>query len=301
MKLNFDTMKNPSEELQPDLNSNKTAEEDLENESKSPIDDIDEIKEYNELSEKKKLEEIEERGKKIEEIADEIGLDLEKNVEEARDELKKRYEEYAKMEGGLSQVRSGNIEAGEGLDKMGEVLSSLKGIYENQLDIEYLEYWKKYKDDPKSLLKSHAERNLIMNNWETIIENMRADLKKTETDEGEVLRGWAQWVKNHPEITLLALAAIIEAGVAVGVLLTPEIIATLPATGLPEMALPAVKEGVAVAAKMFAGAGALAGAGKIIAWLSNEENRDKLIKGIFQADFPPIYYALGGKKAGEKK
>ncbi len=288
-----------------DLNS---EEEDLENESKSPIEDIDEIKDWREgdLTDEQKIEEIKKRKIKIDEGADEFGFDMEKSIEDVRNELKERYEKYAEMKGDLSRVHSGNIEDGatEGLDEMKDILSSLSGIYENQLQIEYLEYLEKYKEDlkdPDLLLKSHAERNLIMNNWETIIENMRADLKKTETDEGEVLRGWAQWVKNHPEITLVALAALVAAGVAVGVLLTPEIIATLPATGLPEVALPAVKEGVAVAAKMFAGAGALAGAGKIIAWLSNEENRDKLVKGIFQADFPPIYYALGGKRAGEKK
>ena len=302
MSFNFDIMNN--KELQLDLNT----EEDAENETKSSVDDIPEIKEWREddLTDEQKGERIEERRGKIDYFAKEFGFDMKKSVEKVKKELAEKYENYAKMEGDLDKVQSGNIEDGaeEGLKEMKRVLSSLSGIYESQLQIEYLEYIKEYEKDlenPELLLESHAKRNLLMNNWETLIEGMRADLKETETDEGEAMRKWARWVKEHPEIALLALAALVVAGIAIAVLLTPEIIAALPAMpGMPEIVFPAIKEGGAVVAKMFAGAGAVAGLGRVLSWFSKEENRDKVAEGIFGAKIPAIAYLFNGRPSERK-
>lgn len=280
------------------------------------IDDMDEIKKFKELSDEEKMERIEERKEKIEGAAEEMGIELkddigeiEKQIKDFRKELKEKYEEYAEMEEKLNQIHGANTEEEKGLDKMKETLSYLKEIYKGQLHIEYLEYWKKYKKDPESLLESHAERNLLMNNWEALIGNLEA----AERGEEEVLKGWVQWVKRNPEITLAALALAIAATAAVGVLLYPEVMALLAEEGGkkiieeagPEAVKAAAETSLWVAGKALvgAGAGAVVGAGilgKGIAWISDEENRDKLAEWLCGAKIPGIAYWPNGRPGAKK-
>ncbi len=333
MKFGEEPMNNSNENPpQEDKDSNVDGsfefelDEETSKEMESSIDEIPEIKDWDEKSDKEKRDEIKERKNKIEENAKEMGLELkenigeiEKQIETFRDGLKEKYEEYAGMEESLSQIRDGNTEETEGLKKMQEILSSLSGIYENQLQIGYLEYWKKYKEDPELLFEFHAKRNLVMNNWETLI----GSLKTVEEGEEEVLKDWVKWVKDHPEITLAALALAIAAGATMGALLTPEILAALAIIGGdqiteeaikevgPEVIETAAKTSILVAGKAMAvtGAGLVAGAtvsagilGKAISWISSEKNRDDLAKALCGVGgFPGWYKAFGGKEASAKE
>ena len=287
------------------------------------ISDMPEIKRWHsgELSEEEKMDEIEERKGKIEDAAEEMGIELKDNIgeiedqiEEFKDSLEEKYRGYAKMENDLNQIHGASVEEGEGIREMKKTLSSLKGIYKNQLHIEYLEYWKKYKEDPELLLKSHAERNLLMSNWETLTGGLEA----AEKGEEEVLKAWVKWVKRHPEITLAALALAVAAGVTAGVLLYPEVMAALATIGGdqvteevikelgPEVVETAAKTSLWVAGKglLVAGIGTAVGVGilgKVLSWISDEKNRDSLIEGICGAKISGLYDALGGKRAVAKK
>lgn len=299
MSFNFDTMNNTNEQFR-DLSPEEEA---LKNEEL--VNNIPEIKEFKELDDEQKKERIEERRKKIDEMADKFGINLEEDIEEVEKELAEKSKEFTAMQEDLNAISVASLDsnAREGLEEMKNVLESVCGIYEKQLQIEYLQYIEEYEEDLKDpensklLFESHAERNLLMNNWEMLIEGIREDLDKTGQEEEETMRAWARWVKEHPKASLAILAALIVAGIAIATLFTPEIIATLPAIpGIPEGLL---KEGVAVGAKMLGtGAGVVVGGGilgKALAWLSKEENRDKLAEGVLGAKLPAIAYIFNGR------
>ncbi|MCK5122910.1 MAG: hypothetical protein KAQ87_02075 [Candidatus Pacebacteria bacterium] len=280
------------------------------------VDNMDEIKDFKKLSEEEKTERIEERKGKIENAAKEMGIklkddigEIEKQIEDFREELKDKYEEYAEIENNLNQIHGANVEEGEGIRKMKETFSSLKGIYKGQLHIAYLEYWKKYKQDPKLLFESHAERELLMSKWEALIGN----LEIAGDAEEEVLRAWAQWVKDHPGITLAALALALAAGITAGVLLYPEVMAFLAERGgeeiIKEVGPEVAKTSIWVAGKAFAvsaagvAAGTAVGAGflgKVISLLSDEEKRDSLAEWLCGAKLSGVAYWANGRPGAKK-
>jgi len=314
MNLNFDNTMNTTNE-RPDLNSEK--EKDLE--SESSVDEIPEIKDWREsdLSDEEKIEIIKERRGKINRTAKEFGLDLKEDIEDVRKDLNEKYEKYAKMQEDLDVVNDANFEsdAKKGLEEMKKILSSVCGIYEKQLQIEYLQYIEEYEkdlEDPELLLKSYAKRNLLMDKWETLIENMKADLEKTGEEGEEAMRAWARWVKEHPKTSLAILMALIAAGAVATSLLYPEIVALLAEEGGREAAQKLIEEAGPEAAKrgigiaiVGLGAGAVVGGGilaQAIKYLSDEKNRDDIAKGICGVSgFPWWYKAFGGKEASAKK
>lgn len=321
--MNFESMNNNKINEQPSQEEISGEEESFELDEKTleemdnAIDEIPEIKEWNgdKYSDKEKEEIIDAKRKEVEnkitnenemglELKEDIG-EIENQIETFKDSLKEKYKGYAEMEANLSQIRGESTDEKEGIEKMKGTISSLKGIYEGQLQIKYLEYWKEYKENPDSLLESHAERNLVMNNLETLV----GTLEEAEKGEEEVLKDWVQWVKNNPEITLAALAVAVAAGVAAGALLGPEMMALLAGVGEEQITEEAIKEIGPAAAKDAAKKGILIGAAgflagtavsagllvKITSWFSKEENRDKLAETLCGTKLPWYSYLAEGR------
>lgn len=301
MNFNFDTMNNTNE--QPDLNSGENKE------NENTVDEMEEIKRYNELSEEDKKIEIENRRTRIDGMAKEFELDLEEDIEDVKEDLDKKYVEYAGMQKDLDAIDEADLDsdAKEGLEEMRNVLSSLNGIYKKQLHIEYLQYVKEYKEyleNPEALLGSHGKRNLLMDNWETLIGGIQADLNKTGQEEEDTMRAWARWVKEHPKASLAILMALIATGVTVAILMAPE--------GGGALTVPTIKMGTGIVTKMFSGTGAVAGAGagvmvgggvlaQAIKYISDEENRDKIVEGLAGGvKIPAFAYWANGRPSAKK-
>jgi len=297
MEFKFDNMNNTEQPQDPNSEENEYLENEV-------VDEIPEIKAWREskLSDEEKVKIIKARKDKIDDMAgvDKFNFDMTKSVEDVQKELKEKYEAYAGMQKDLDAVDKASLDndAKEGLGEMKNILASVCGIYEKQLHIEYLQYMEKFKD-PNSLLDSYAKRNLLMDKWETFIEGMRADLNKTGIEEEDTMRAWAKWVKDHPKASLAILLALLAAGATAAVLLAPE------GTG-GALAVPTIKMGTGIVAKMFAGAGSATGAGagavaaggilgKALTWLGKEENRDKVLEGLFGAKIPAIAYLFNGR------
>ena len=316
--MNNNTNEQPSQknEIPEECNDLELDKETLK-EMDNAIDEIPEIKEWDseKYSDEEKKEIIDVKRKEVENKItneNEMGLELKEDIGEIegqiktfKNSLKEKYKGYAEMEANLSQIRGENTEEQEGIKRMKETISSLKGIYEGQLQIKYLEYWKEYKENPDSLLESHAKRNLVMNNLETLA----GTLEEAEKGEEEVLKDWVQWVKNNPEITLAALAVAVAAGVAAGALIGPEMMALLAGVGEEQITEEAIKEIGPAAAKDVAKKGILIGVagytaggiigvgllGKIASWLYDEKNRDKLAETLLKTKLPWYSYLAEGR------
>ena len=316
--FNFDTMNITNE--QPDLDPEEN--ETLENEN--IVDEMEEIKNWREsnLSDEEKIEIIKERRGKIDRRAKEFGLNLKEDIEDVRDDLDEKYVKYAKMQEDLEAVNDADFEsdAREGLGEMKNILSSVCGIYEKQLQIEYINYIEEYEkdlEDPELLLKFFAKRNLLMDSWEELIENMKADLEKTGEEGDDAMRAWARWVKEHPKTSLAILMALIAAGAVATSLLYPEIVALLAEEGGREAAQKLIEEagpdvakkgiGVVIGALAGTSAGAVVGGGVlagVMKWFGDEKNRDDFAKGLCGiSGYPWWYKAFGGKEgsASDKK
>ena len=231
--------------------------------------------------------------------------------------------------GGVQEHLDGNVDVSE-LSSMeqGEfrnILSDIRNVTQNTLDIEKIDYCltKDYSstegDIEKGLLETHEDRLIAMERLEDILKQI-GEFEKCLEDISDVEAAKEEVEKMVSELEKIAkekpdlFEKLKKAGIVAGIIML--------ALALGIGAFNLIKAAGALAAKVASNkiaigtlgtigiatnagtiASALVGGGvllKMMAWLSDEKNRDKLVEGVFGAKVPGIAYSFGGRPSEKK-